>query len=134
MRKPFYYKETQGIRISVRPLYLTNQSQPAYHHYVFAYFVRIENVSKRTVQLLARHWQIHDSIGEDYEVVGDGVVGQQPILQPGEVYEYQSFCILKSAHGHMEGYYRFIGSDNFQLDAVIPRFFLTADEMTPPIV
>src|SRR6476646_4420494 len=83
--KPFFYQETQGIRISVRPLYLEEQSQPILHHYVFAYFIRIENVSQRTVQLLTRHWYIHDSIGEDSEVAGDGVVGEQPTLQPGDV-------------------------------------------------
>src|SRR4029434_10301552 len=88
---PFFYQETQGIRISVRPLYLEEQSQPILHRYVFAYFIRIENVSQRTVQLLSRHCYIHDSIGEDSEVAGDGVVGQQPTLQPGDVHEYQSF-------------------------------------------
>ena len=78
--KPFFYQETQGIRISVRPLYLEEQSQPILHRYVFAYFIRIENVSQRTVQLLTRHWYIHDEIGEDSEVAGDGVVGEQPTL------------------------------------------------------
>ena len=124
--KPFYYQETQGIRITVRPLYLDEQSQPLLRRYVFAYFVRIENVSQRTVQLLTRHWYIHDSIGEDHEVAGDGVVGEQPTLAPGAVHEYQSFCILKSPNGHMEGSYRFVRADDSLFDAAIPRFLLAA--------
>lgn len=124
--KPFYYKETQGIRITVRPLYLAEQSQPALRRYVFAYFIRIENTSQRTVQLMTRHWYIHDSIGEDSEVAGDGVVGEQPTLAPGDVHEYQSFCILKSPSGHMEGTYRFVHADDSLIDAAIPRFELVA--------
>jgi ApaG protein len=128
--KPFYYRETQGIRISVRPLYLAEQSQPALRRYVFAYFIRIENTSQRTVQLMTRHWYIHDSIGEDSEVAGDGVVGEQPKLAPGDVHEYQSFCILKSPSGHMEGAYRFVHADDSLIDAAIPRFELAADGPT----
>ena len=124
--KPFSYQETQGIRISVRPLYLEEQSQPILRRYVFAYFIRIENVSQRTVQLLTRHWYIHDSIGEDSEVAGDGVVGEQPTLQPGAVHEYQSFCILKSPNGYMEGSYQFVRTDSSTFDAIIPRFLLAA--------
>jgi ApaG protein len=124
--KPFFYQETQGIRISVRPLYLEEQSQPILHRYVFAYFIRIENVSQRAVQLLTRHWYIHDSMGEDSEVAGDGVVGEQPTLQPGDVHEYQSFCILKSPNGHMEGTYQFVRTDSSTFDATIPRFLLSA--------
>jgi ApaG protein len=124
--KPFYYQETHGIRVSVRPLYLEEQSQPILHRYIFAYFIRIENVSHHTVQLLARHWYIHDSIGEDSEVAGEGVVGQQPTLGPGDVHEYQSFCILKSPNGHMEGAYQFVRADGTLFDAGIPRFLLAA--------
>ena len=127
-RRPFYYRETEGIRITVRPLFLADQSMPALRRYVFAYLIRIENVGQHTVQLLARHWYIHDSIGEDYEVVGDGVVGQQPVLAPGDVHEYSSFCILKSPQGHMHGTYRFLGPGDAQFDAHIPRFDLAAGE------
>jgi len=127
-RPPFYYRETEGIRITVRPVYIEDQSMPVLRRYVFVYFIRIENVSQRTAQLLSRHWYIHDSIGEDYEVVGDGVVGEQPTLQPGDVHEYQSFCILKSPNGHMEGSYRFMRDDDTPFEAVIPRFMLAAGE------
>lgn len=127
-RRPFYYRETQGIRITVRPIYLEDQSMPVLRRYVFVYFIRIENVSQRVVQLLSRHWYIHDSIGEDYEVAGEGVVGEQPTLPPGGVHEYNSFCILKSPNGHMEGSYRFVYADKTQFDAAIPRFQLVAGE------
>lgn len=131
-KRSFFYKETLGIRISVRPLYLETHSDPSLYHYVFAYFVRIENCSKRTVQLLTRRWLIHDSIGEENEIVGDGVVGEQPTLAPGEVHEYQSFCVLKSPSGYMEGSYRFISHDNLFFDALIPRFLLDASEPALP--
>ena len=128
--KPFYYKETQGIRITVHPLYLSDHSQPEHHEYAFAYFIRIENISKRTAQLLTRRWLIHDSIGEEHEVIGDGVVGEQPTLAPGGVHEYNSFCVLKSPQGYMEGSYGFIGKDDIMFDVAIPRFILLADETT----
>ncbi|MBK9941060.1 MAG: Co2+/Mg2+ efflux protein ApaG [Kouleothrix sp.] len=126
--RPFYYRETEGIRITVRPLYLEEQSLPMLQRYVFAYFIRIENVSERTAQLLARRWQIHDAIGEDHEVVGEGVVGEQPVLKPGDVHEYNSFCILKSPSGHMEGSYRFAYPNGTHFDVAIPRFVLSAGE------
>ena len=124
---PIYTKETHGIRITVRPQYLDEHSEPHQRQYVFAYFVRIENRSRRTVQLLSRRWHICDSIGEEQEVTGDGVVGQQPTLRPGDTHEYHSFCILKSRLGYMEGAYRFIGRDDVLFDVDIPRFDLVAD-------
>lgn len=124
--RPFYYLETLGVRVTVRPRYLPEQSLPEGSRYVFAYFVRIENVGAQPVQLLARRWLIHDSVGEDLEVTGDGVVGRQPTLLPGEVHEYNSFCILKSPRGHMEGHYRFTRADGSELLAGIPRFDLEA--------
>jgi ApaG protein len=127
MRAPFFYRETDGIRVTVRPLFLANQSQPAMGQFVFAYFVRIENVGTEPARLLSRRWLIHDSIGEDTEVVGDGVVGEQPRMEPGRVHEYQSFCVLKSPHGHMEGQYHFVRDDGSPLHADIPRFLLAVD-------
>lgn len=128
MTRPFFYRETEGIRITVRPLFLPDQSRPSQRHYVFAYFVRIENVGQEPAQLLARHWYIHDSIGHDSEVEGEGVVGEQPLIQPGKVHEYQSFCVLQSGRGHMEGRYRFIRAGGDVFDAQIPRFLLDADD------
>src|SRR6185295_7783841 len=82
-RRPFFYRETHGIRITVRPTYLPEQSRPHARHYVFAYYVRIENVGKLPAQLLTRRWRIHDSIGEDSQVEGEGVIGEQPLIAPG---------------------------------------------------
>ncbi|HEU5011598.1 MAG TPA: Co2+/Mg2+ efflux protein ApaG [Roseiflexaceae bacterium] len=128
IERPFFYRETSNIRVTVRPAYLQAQSQPFLNRYVFVYFIRIENVGKKRAQLLSRRWLIHDSIGEDQQVEGEGVVGQQPILGPGEVHEYNSFCILKSPQGYMEGAYHFIGSDDVLFDVEIPRFYLQAQE------
>ena len=125
-RAPFFYKLTSGIRITVRPLYLATQSQPDEGRYVFAYFVRIENVGTEPAQLRSRRWLIHDSIGEDTEVVGEGVVGEQPLIPPGRVHEYQSFCVLKSTEGYMEGQYFFHRDDGTEFSADIPRFVLDA--------
>ena len=127
---PFFYKESFGIRITVRPMYLREQSKPWMGHYVFAYFIRIENVGQQAAQLLSRRWLIHDSIGEDTEVKGEGVVGEQPVISPGGVHEYQSFCVLKSAEGFMEGHYDFVRADGDQFAAEIPRFRLSASEPT----
>jgi ApaG protein len=128
MARPFYYCQTDGIRITVRPEYAAEQSQPALRQYVFAYNVRIENVGESTAQLLARRWLIHDDVGQDTEVVGDGVVGLQPVLAPGRVHEYQSFCVLKAPSGYMEGAYRFRREDGSTFEARIPRFFLSRPE------
>jgi Uncharacterized protein affecting Mg2+/Co2+ transport len=125
--KSFYYRETAGIRITVRPVFLPTQSDAREHRYVFAYFVRIENVGPNAAQLLTRHWYIHDSVGEDTEVEGEGVVGEQPHLSTGVVHEYSSWCRLKSPAGHMEGTYHFVRDDGTEFDAVIPRFVLQAN-------
>jgi len=125
---PFFHKESSGIRVTVRPMYLRDQSEPSQQHYVFAYFVRIENVGKKAAQLLSRRWLIHDSSGEDIEVEGEGVVGEQPLIEPGGVHEYQSFCILKSGEGFMEGHYNFVQPDGESFRAEIPRFKLSASQ------
>lgn len=124
----FYYRHTDGIRITVRPSYLPGQSRPSLGHFVFAYSVRIENVGAEPARLLTRLWRIHDSVGlgEDHEVKGDGVVGEQPRLEAGQVHEYQSYCILKSPNGHMEGHYEFVRDSGVRFLAFIPRFELNA--------
>lgn len=129
---PFYYRLSEGIRITVRPVYLPERSNVAKQQYVFAYFVRIENVGELTAQLRSRRWRIHDSIGEDTAVEGEGVVGEQPLLAKGQVHEYQSFCVLKSPSGHMEGEYLFHRADGTTFNAEIPRFHLEASESAEP--
>ena len=125
-RVPFYYRLTAGIRISVRPTYLQERSNPMLGQFVFAYHIRIENVGDQTAQLRTRRWTIHDDMAGDTVVEGEGVVGEQPHLLPGGVHEYRSFCVLKSPHGWMEGTYRFVRDDGSSFQAVIPRFTLVA--------
>ncbi len=124
----YYYRITDGIRITVRPTFLPGQSRPSLGHFVFAYTVRIENVGQLPAQLLTRLWRIHDSVGlgEDHEVEGEGVVGEQPRIEPGRVHQYQSYCILKSPSGFMEGHYQFVRDDGSTFRAFIPRFDLDA--------
>lgn len=121
-----FYRLTNGIRVSVRPWFLAAQSRPALGHYVFGYGVRIENVGEWPAQLLTRYWLIRDSTGEETEVHGEGVVGEQPVLAPFTAHEYQSYCILKSPSGTMEGRYTFLRGDGARFDADIPRFVLDA--------
>lgn len=129
---PFFYKITDDIRITVRPAYVEDDSRPAEGQYVFSYGVRIENVGTDTVQLMTRRWHIWDSIGEDTEVEGEGVVGEQPVLPAGAVHEYESFCVLKSPSGWMEGHYTFLTDEDQPREAEIPRFTLTTTAAGEP--
>ncbi|MFI5235440.1 MAG: Co2+/Mg2+ efflux protein ApaG [Gemmatimonadales bacterium] len=129
----FFYRETDGIRITVRPAYLPEQSEPGARRFVFTYFVRIENVGSVAGRLLSRRWLIHDSTGEDTEVIGDGVIGEQPLIPAGGVHEYNSLCVLKSPSGYMEGQYHFTRPDGSHFDAEIPRFALTATASAGPV-
>jgi len=116
--------ETQGIRVSAQPFYVSDQSDPEEQRYVFAYRMRIENVGHEPAQLVWRHWFIHDPVGGNTEVEGEGVVGEQPLIRPGGVHEYQSFCVLEGPQGHMEGFYEFRRPDGSRFNAAIPRFLL----------
>jgi ApaG protein len=94
---------TEGVRVAVRTAYLEHQSAPQAARFVFAYTIRISNAGPRTVQLRSRHWIITESSGEIREVRGEGVVGEQPTLGPGESFEYTSGCVLKSQWGRCTG-------------------------------
>lgn len=126
-RVPFYYRLTSGIRITVRATYLVERSNPLLGQFVFGYHIRIENVSEQAAQLRSRRWLIHDDAVGDTVVEGEGVVGEQPHLLPGQVHEYRSFCVLKSPTGWMEGSYRFVRDDGSSFQAAIPRFVLAAE-------
>lgn len=116
-------KITEGIGISVNTLYEDGQSRPIERLYLFSYHVTIENRTHEKVQLLRRYWQIFDSSGEYREVEGPGVVGEQPILLPGEKYSYESFCNLKTDMGKMKGTYTFERlKDRKMFIAEIPEF------------
>lgn len=118
---------TDGVKISVETTYQSEYSNPANEHFMFAYKITIENLSNYSVQLMRRHWFIFDSNGTHREVEGEGVVGLQPIIEPGEFHEYVSGCNLKSEMGSMKGSYqmkRLLDDDEF--DVVIPEFQLIA--------
>jgi ApaG protein len=131
--RSFYYRETSGIRITVRPSYLASHSSPADRRHVFAYHVRIENVGEQPAQLLTRRWLIHDDAGDDTIVEGEGVIGQQPEIAHGAVHVYQSWCLLKGPSGWMEGSYHFRREDGTEFDALIPRFYLDARATAGPV-
>ena len=119
-----YSETTRSIIITVKPFYLEDQSSPAEDHYVWAYHVRIENQGKETVQLRSRHWKITDGRGQVQEVRGPGVVGEQPVLGPGESFEYTSGTPLPTPSGIMVGSYQMEtrGGENFSVQ--IPAFSL----------
>jgi ApaG protein len=123
---PLFYQITDGIRVTVRPSFAPAHSDASDPRFVFVYHIRIENVGDCTAQLLWRHWYIHDPVGGDSEVEGEGVVGEQPVLAPGDAHEYESFCVLRAPVGHMEGYYDFRRPDGSSLRVRIPRFVLDA--------
>lgn len=114
--------DPHAMRISVRPEYLPEQSDPDTRRYVFAYHVLIENVGDESAQLFWRHWYIHDPVAGDQEIAGEGVVGESPRLQPGGSHAYQSFCVLRGRTGHMEGFYHFRRNDGTVFKSAIPRF------------
>lgn len=116
---------TNGIRITVTSQYLTEQSVPSDHRYVWAYTVRIANESDRSVQLVSRHWIITDANDEVEEVEGPGVVGEQPSIAPGKTFQYTSGCMLKTPRGAMHGTYRMVVEGNDDFDAQIAPFTLT---------
>ena len=118
---------TRDISVRVAVSYLAEQSDPSANRWFWSYHVRIENGSNRAVQLLSRSWSIADGRGTLHEVQGEGVVGEQPVLRPGAIHEYRSFCVLKSPQGFMEGQYRFVRADGTRFEAEIPRFPLVAD-------
>jgi ApaG protein len=120
-----YSETTAGITITVNPFYLDDQSSPEQSHFVWAYHVRIENNGSRTVQLRNRHWRITDSRGRTQEVRGAGVVGEQPVLRPGDSFEYTSGTPLPTPSGIMAGSYQMEASDTGeQFDVKIPSFSL----------
>jgi ApaG protein len=116
---------TNSIEISVEVKYYPQQSVPRENHYFFIYFITIKNNSQHTVQLLKRHWDIFDSISEFRAVDGEGVVGETPVIEPGEKFEYNSGCNLSTDIGYMKGFYRMQRLlDSKEFDVAIPQFDL----------
>ena len=119
-----YSKTTRSVTVTVRPEYLEDQSKPEENHYVWAYHIRIENQGQDTVQLLTRYWRIVDSTGRAQEVRGAGVVGEQPVLKPGESFEYSSGTPLATPSGFMGGTYQMKTEAGQAFDVAIPAFSL----------
>jgi len=122
----FKDNESHKISVEVTPNYIAEQSHPDQGHYVFSYTVTIINDGSKPARLLTRHWVITDAMGETQEVKGDGVVGEQPYLKPGEGFQYTSGTMMKTPNGTMAGSYQMISDDGFHFDADIPEFYLLA--------
>ena len=114
-----------SMQIDVATRYLDDQSEPAQSRYVFAYTIRIHNSGNVPARLIARHWVITDANGKVEEVEGEGVVGEQPYLRPGERFEYTSGAVLETDLGMMRGDYKMLADDGTRFEAPIPQFTLT---------
>jgi len=120
--------ETRGLMIRVSVSFLPEQSEPSSGRWFWAYHIRLENGGTQEVQLLTRRWVITDGRGARHSVEGEGVVGEQPVIAPGQSYDYVSGCPLDTPMGTMEGSYQMIGADGEIFDARIPRFQLVGPE------
>lgn len=121
---------THGVRVGASAFYLPDESTPGDKEFVFGYRIVILNESERTVTLLSRRWELIDADGELRVVEGEGVVGQQPRLSPGEAFKYHSFAVLPTPWGTMEGAYNLRAEDNGeQFDVEIGRFYLTQESV-----
>lgn len=125
-----YTLETWGVTVSVYPEYLDDESDPGRRNFIWRYTVQIENNVDHTIQLLKRHWEITDAIGRRQIVDGDGVVGEQPCLAPGEAYTYVSGCPLSEPSGIMTGHYGMRREDGMEFNVAIPAFSLDSPHET----
>ena len=124
MTKPHYEEVTRNIRVAVEPNFLEDQSEPEESRYLWSYHITIENKGAETVQLLSRYWRITDSRGRVREVRADGVIGEQPILKPGQMFEYTSGAPLETPSGFMTGTYRMRAASGESFEIGIPMFAL----------
>jgi ApaG protein len=119
-----YERKTHNIRVKVKPAFLDDQSDPDENHYLWSYTVTIENDGKEPVQLMSRYWHITDGLGRSQEARGPGVVGAQPVIAPGQMFQYTSGCPLPTASGHMVGRYQMQTASGEAFEAEIPAFLL----------
>jgi len=117
--------DLNNIRVDVETRYIEDQSNPEQNYYVFAYTITIQNQGRQSAQLLTRHWVITDSNQKVQEVRGDGVVGEQPLLKPGEQFVYTSGTMLETEIGTMKGSYQMLADDGSHFDAAIDEFVLS---------
>ena len=119
-------REKYRIEVDARARYVADQSDPSRNHYVFAYTITIRNVGSVTAQLISRHWIVRDAEGAEQQVRGLGVVGEQPVLRPGESFQYTSGCQLETPVGVMRGSYQMEAEDGTAFEVEIPAFTLAA--------
>lgn len=117
-----------NVHIEVLPEYLADQSNPQQGVFAFAYTITVTNKSSISVQLISRHWFIHDESGHTEEVKGLGVIGQQPLLRPGESFQYTSGCRLRAHNGTMHGSYFFVAEDAHRFEVPIDTFILASSD------
>ncbi|MFN3671163.1 MAG: Co2+/Mg2+ efflux protein ApaG [Bosea sp. (in: a-proteobacteria)] len=117
-----YQAETHGVRVTAVPKFMESESSPEQNRYFWGYSIEIVNLSLQTIQLMSRHWFITDGRGEVHEVRGEGVVGQQPVIRPGESFSYTSGCPLMTPDGSMSGFYAMLGEDGVIFDVAVPLF------------
>ena len=131
MQSLFPYAETtRGVTVRVAGNFLEEQSETEKGRWFWAYHVRIENAGPRAVQLISRHWDITDGRGARTVVDGAGVVGEQPVIAPGESYDYVSGCPLSTPSGSMSGSFQMLSEEGLGFDAIIPHFLLSAPVMS----
>ena len=120
-----YAEETRGFIVRVSVSFLPEQSEIGKGRWFWAYHIRIENEGLMAAQLLTRHWDIRDANGVHHLVDGEGVVGEQPVIKPGNAYDYVSGCPLTTPSGVMQGSYQMLGEDGSRFDIAIPKFSLS---------
>lgn len=126
--KEYYSAITQNIQVEVVPSYVPERSDPENKQYFYAYKIRITNHGDVSARVIHRHWKIKDGNGKVYEVQGSGVIGEQPMLAPGDSYEYTSFCPLHSPYGNMRGKYQMIDEFGNRFWVEVPVFFFRKPE------
>lgn len=123
-----YRQTTQDIEVEVTPIYVPEQTE-FHNQHLYTYNVSITNHSEESCQLLSRHWIIVDGFGQREDVRGDGVVGQQPVIKPGETYQYSSYCPIPTPTGNMRGSFEFMDSNHHLFQVKVPLFFLRQDAL-----
>lgn len=124
-----FTQTTRHIKVTVFPSYLADQSDSESQHYVWSYFIRLDNLGKETAQLINRYWHITDANGHVQEVRGPGVVGEQPTLEAGDSYHYTSGVVLKTSSGIMQGHYEMETEDGERFPIIIPAFSLDSPDV-----
>lgn len=123
-----YQQETNGLLVNVFPTYVSERSAPENEYFFFAYKVTITNLTERPLKLINRHWIIRDGDKKERYVNGEGVIGQRPLIEPGEEFDYQSFCPLSTPTGNMRGKFEFQDEDGDRFWVPVPLFFFRTPE------